>query len=175
MALAETSGAPPSGMVAAAAPLGRRFLAALIDFVLASAPITLAVILRLPLGAQPIAWIAVALASASIWIVNDLVSVARTGQSVGRRYLGIQVLDSHAMNPPTLGQVALRNLVAEAAIGIAWHPFTGIPMFFVLGPWPLICYAPAVADRRWHRALHDRWSHTVVIELDHDTSRFGSS
>ena len=165
MALADTSGAAPARAVATAAPLARRFLAGLIDFALATAPITLAVILRLPLGAQPVAWIAVALVSASIWIVNDFVAVARTGQSVGRRSLGIQVLDSHAMVPPTFGQVAFRNLVAEAAIGIAWHPFTGIPIIIVLGPWPVICYTPAVKDRRWHRALHDRWAHTVVIDL----------
>ena len=166
MSLADTSGVAPVRAVATAASLARRFLAGLIDFALATAPITLAVILRLPLGAPPSAWIAVALASASIWIVNDLVVVARTGQSVGRRYLGIRVLDSHAMIPPTFGQVVFRNLVAEAAIGIAWHPFTSIPIFIVLGPWPVICYTPAVKDRRWHRALHDRWAHTVVIDVN---------
>jgi hypothetical protein len=35
----------------------------------------------------------------------------------------------------------------------------------VISPWPIICYAFAVTDKRWHRGLNDRWASTVVIDV----------
>ena len=49
--------------------------------------------------------------------------------------------------------------------GVAWHPFAAYPNLAVMiGPWPVIDGGFAVADRQWHRAVHDRWAHTVVID-----------
>jgi hypothetical protein len=81
--------------------------------------------------------------------------------------LGIQIVDSYTMTPPSGWQVFGRNFLKHLlGVGMAWHPFGGIPGFVVIvGPWPIICFVPAVADRRWHRGLHDRWSHTVVIDV----------
>ena len=105
-------------------------------------------------------------AAIAIAIANDVALVARSGQSVGRRWLGICVLDSHTMKPPHVGQVIVRNIVGGASFGIGLQPFAFLPgLMLIIGPWPIICYAPAIADRRWHRGLNDRWAHTVVIDL----------
>jgi uncharacterized RDD family membrane protein YckC len=111
-------------------------------------------------------------AAFAIAIANDIALVARSGQSIGRRWLGICVLDSHTMLPPSVGQVIFRNFLAGAVFGIGWHPFAFLPgLMLIVGPWPIICYAPAVADRRWHRGLNDRWAHTVVIDVLADEHR----
>jgi uncharacterized RDD family membrane protein YckC len=111
-------------------------------------------------------------AAIAIVIANDIALVARSGQSVGRRWLGICVLDSHTMLPPSVGQVIFRNVLGGAQFGLAWHPFSFWPGFMlIIGPWPIACYAPAIADRRWHRGLNDRWAHTVVIDVLADEHR----
>jgi len=91
----------------------------------------------------------------------------------GKWLLGIQIVDSHTMVPPRGRQVVLRNLFKYGLnVGIPWHPFAGAPMI-VLGPWPIICFASAIADRSWHRGPHDRGAHTVVIDVrvDDDGAR----
>ena len=157
--------ATPPTRAAAAAPLVRRFVAWLVDGALAGAPIVLALVATAGGGPRTALVSLAVVAAIAIGITNDIVLVARSGQSVGRRWLGICVLDSHAMQPPAVGQVIVRNIVGGASFGIAWHPFANLALIFVIGPWPIICYAPAVADRRWHRGLNDRWAHTVVIDL----------
>jgi uncharacterized RDD family membrane protein YckC len=162
------SGRPAAvtGRVAAAAPLWRRFVACIIDGLLAMAPLAV-VVLATHDGVLRSALVALALVAALlIGIGNGIVLVVRSGQSLGRRWFGIQVLDSHRMVPPDVWQVILRNIVGGVGFGIGWHPFGFLPGFMVIvSPWPIICYIPALIDRRWHRGLNDRWAHTVVIDL----------
>jgi hypothetical protein len=155
---------PPALRVATAAPLWRRFVAWILDGVLALVPIGIALVLST--GGPRSVFIGLGLAaSLLVAIANDIVLVVRDGQSVGRRLLAIRVLDSHSMSPPRLGQVILRNIIGGGAVGIGWQPVAFLPAFLVIGPWPIICYGFAVADRRWHRGLNDRWAHTVVIDV----------
>jgi uncharacterized RDD family membrane protein YckC len=90
--------------------------------------------------------------------------VAVAGSSVGRRLFGMRVVDSTTMAPPRFGQIIWRYAVQSASFGFAWHPF-GSSLMLVVGPWPLICFAPALFDEHWHRGLHDRLAHTVVIDV----------
>jgi hypothetical protein len=70
------------------------------------------------------------------------------------------------MQPPPVQQVILRCIFSGGfAAGVGWQPFAFLPGFMVIiSPWPLICFIPAILDRRWHRGLNDRWAPTVVID-----------
>ena len=155
---------PPELRVATAAPLWRRFVAWSLDGLLPLVPILIAAV---PSTGHPRSLLmALGIGTALlIAITNSIVLVARDGQSIGRRLLAIKVLDSHSMSPPGVTQVIFRNIIGGASFGFGWHPFAFFPGFLIVGPWPFICYGFAVADRRWHRALNDRWAHTVVIDV----------
>jgi uncharacterized RDD family membrane protein YckC len=155
---------PPELRIATAAPLWRRFVAWVLDGLLPLVPILVAA--TTSRGHPRSVLTALAIATALlVAIANSIVLVARDGQSLGRRLLAIKVLDSHSMSPPSVPQVIFRNIIGGASFGLGWHPFAFLPLFLVAGPWPFICYGFAVADRRWHRALNDRWAHTVVIDV----------
>jgi uncharacterized RDD family membrane protein YckC len=157
--------------VATKASLWRRFVAALVDGAISLLPILLALIVSWAGGPDAVFALGF-LGSLAIVIANDIALVARTGQSIGRRLLGVRVVDSSKMTPPNLGQVIFRTVLSGTGIGIAWRPIAAIPALGILiGPWPLICYGFAVADRRWHRGLNDRWAHTVVIDVRAERSR----
>jgi RDD family len=155
---------PPALRVATAAPLWRRFVAWILDGLLALAPIGIALAISTS-GPRSVFMGLGFAASLLVAIGNDIVLVARDGQSIGRRLLAIKVLDSHSMSPPLVWQVIWRNIVGGAGFGFAWQPLAFLPLLVVVGPWPIICYGFAVADRRWHRGLNDRWAHTVVIDV----------
>jgi RDD family len=164
--------APHILRVATAAPLWRRFVAWLVDGAIAAAPIVLAYAVTSSGGLRTVAMSVAFIAAITIAIVNGIVLVARSGQSIARRWLGISILDSHTMLPPHVGQVILRNFIGGSTFGIGWHPFAFLPsLMVIIGPWPIINYAPAIANRRWHRGLNDRWAHTVVIDLLADPRR----
>jgi uncharacterized RDD family membrane protein YckC len=157
--------------VATAASLGRRLVAAAVDGAVDFALVPLMIMLQRRSGF--VAATAVALtvmALIAIVIVNEFVLVARTGQSVGKRLLGIRVVDSSTMAPPRVGQIIWRNLVKGGVSGFGWHPFGGATSF-TIGAWPVICFAPAIFDTKWHRGLHDRLAHTVVIDVRGERGR----
>jgi uncharacterized RDD family membrane protein YckC len=148
---------------ATAAPLTRRFVAWILDSAIVLIPAALALTIARHHGpGLDVALLVVA--AIVLAVINQLALVVRTGQSVGRRLFDIRVVDSTAMIPPRVGQVLWRNFIGGANVGILWHPIAALPNV-ALGPWPLICYGFAVADGRWHRAVNDRWSHTVVIDV----------
>lgn len=150
--------------IATKASLWRRFVAALADGAISFLPLLFALIVSWAGGPQLFALGFLGLIA--IVAANDIALVARTGQSIGRRLLGVRVVDSSKMTPPNLGQVIFRTVLSGTGTGVAWRPIAAIPAFGILiGPWPLICYGFAVADRRWHRGLNDRWAHTVVIDV----------
>jgi uncharacterized RDD family membrane protein YckC len=150
--------------VASPAPLWRRFVGSVVDGALAFAPLAVVLASTSDGGVRTaLTWVAV-LVSIAIVIVNDIVLVARRGQSLGRRLFAIQVVDGHTMRPPGLLAVLVRGFVGTLQFGYAWHPF-GLPFMVLVGPWPVICYAPVLFDRQWRRGLHDRWSGTVVIDV----------
>jgi uncharacterized RDD family membrane protein YckC len=156
--------------IATKASLWRRFVAALVDSAISFVPILLALIVSWAGG--PAVFGLGFLGLIAIVIANDIALVARTGQSIGRRLLGVRVVDTSKMTPPNLGQVIFRSVLSGTGTGIAWRPIAAIPSLGILiGPWPLICYGFAVADRRWHRGLNDRWAHTVVIDVRAERSR----
>jgi uncharacterized RDD family membrane protein YckC len=104
----------------------------------------------------------------AIYIVNEYVLVARTGQSLGKRLLAMRVVDSSTMRPPRVGQIMWRDIVMSGINGFGWHPFGGA---FVVSPWPIVVFAAALLDTQWHRGLHDRWAHTLVIDVRGERTR----
>jgi uncharacterized RDD family membrane protein YckC len=82
---------------------------------------------------------------------------------LGKRLFAMRVVDSSTMRPPGRGQAFWRYGLRSAVVGIGWHPFGGT--IFTVGPWPFVCFAPALFDKQWHRGLHDRLAHTVVIDV----------
>ena len=154
--------------VATPAPHRRRLVADVVDLGVDLSPVVVPAIAGHWLSGALFAACLVLFGVGSIAVVavNEFVLVASRGQSVGKRLLGIQVVDSHTMIPPRGWNVVWRNAAkCLFGVGFAWTPLATVPGFMiVVGPWPLICFGPAFADR-WHRGLHDRWAHTVVIDV----------
>lgn len=143
--------------VATAAPLGRRCAAALCDgaLILGSAAL---------LAWMAGVWTALG-AVVVVAVVNELVAVVRTGQSFGWWLTRLQLVDANSGHPPVLGQVLLRNVLLGAYFGLAWQPLPNVPnLVLFVGPLPFLLFLPALFDHRWHRALYDRWTHTVLID-----------
>jgi hypothetical protein len=156
--------APVIHRTATAAPLWRRFAAWIMDGALALAPFSLLWLVPvhgLPHAALGLLGVAATIAVAS-W--NSIALVARCGQSLGLRWLGMQLLDSAKMTPPGIGQIVWRGFLGGMGIAFAWHPFFLPRVALMINPWAIVCYAFAFTDQRWHRALYDRWAHTVVID-----------
>jgi hypothetical protein len=147
--------------VAHPAPLTRRFAAWILDQALVLLPVVVAQVA----GAPDVIVVLLFIASIVIAIANSLVLVVRTGQSLGRRVFAVKVLDSNRMTPPGVWQVIWRDAVGGPGFGLPWRPISALPgLIVVLGPWPLICYGAVWFDQRWRRGVHDRWSHTVVVD-----------
>jgi hypothetical protein len=126
---------------------------------LAFSPIGLVYVVTDPGGLRDMLALFALIATIVIAIANDIVLVARTGQSIGRKLCGISVLDSGTMLPPLTAQAFLRGVLGSGAGGL------------VAVVWLPICFIPAFIDRHWHRGLNDRWAHTVVIDLLADQRR----
>lgn len=154
--------------VAKAAPLHRRIAALVVDLGIDSSPILLLTAIGwFADGALFGACVALfGIGAIAVVMINEYALVVSRGQSVGKRLLGIQVVDSHTMLPPHGWEVVWRNAAKSLfGGGFAWTPLAAASGFtIIVGAWPLICFAPAIADR-WHRGLHDRWAHTVVIDV----------
>jgi uncharacterized RDD family membrane protein YckC len=149
-----------------AAAIARRAGALALDLVIQTAPLLVA----LPLYhsttgvGRSLLWASASLLTLAISIVNSVVLVARTGQSLGKRRLAIRIVDRRTGQNPGVVQVIWREFLAGLHFGVAWHPVTGAPFVVMVGPWIVIDGTPALFDPRWHRTLHDRWSNTVVID-----------
>ena len=150
---------PETRRVATASPLWRRFAAWIADWALAFSPVGLVYVATDPGGLRDALELFALIATIVIAIANDIMLVARTGQSIGRKLCGIIVLDSRTMLPPLTEQAFLRCVLGTGAGGL------------VAALWLPICFIPAFIDRQWHRGLNDRWAHTVVIDLLADQHR----
>ena len=128
-----------------APPPPRRLAAGVVDVVVDWSPLLLVALLSRSIHGAVLAVLVVLGAAGvlAIVVVNEFVCVTRSGQSVGKRLLAIQVVDVHAMMPPDVGQLFWRNLLRSIQFGVVWHPFGTLTSFIVVvGPWPVICYAP---------------------------------
>lgn len=126
--------------------LGRRLGARLLDG-LVLAPVVFASWLF----DQPMRFVLLTLVQA----VYEITFVARDGRTIGKRWLGLQVLDLDTGNVPTLNQAALRFAVPELSTvaQVTAGDIGGLVLLAVFLP---ILKGPL------HRGLHDHAAGTVV-------------
>jgi uncharacterized RDD family membrane protein YckC len=154
------------------APLGSRIVARLIDLVLVGAITAAAAV---PLGMQAWEHVQEKLEAArlsgekvTVWLVDgttgvqlgivlavllvagvllEVLPTSRTGRTLGKKLLGLQVRDIEGHEPPSFGAAFLRWAVGT------------IPTLLVVG---VIGHLWALVDRPWRQAWHDKAAHTFV-------------
>jgi uncharacterized RDD family membrane protein YckC len=104
--------------------------------------------------AQLLQWVILAIA-ALVWLAYEVPAVARTGQTLGKRVVGIRVVRLDGVTPVGAGR-SLRR----------WN-ILGVPLLF-----PFCCIGPVIQavdcawllfDRPLQQALHDKAAQTVVV------------
>jgi uncharacterized RDD family membrane protein YckC len=125
------------------ADLGRRWLARLVDSLVLLAFSGLLVVL---FGYSPIAVLVAVAAN----IAYEVYFVSTSGQTPGKRLLGIAVSDADGDLLPTPGQALRRTAPAFVA---------ALP---AIGPVALVFYAPVLWQPR-RQGLHDQLARTVVV------------
>jgi uncharacterized RDD family membrane protein YckC len=106
-------------------------------------------------------------------LANEVGWATRTGQSLGRRRLGLHVLDAATLQPVSRPRLALRFVVAAAPIAIG-----GLVAFTWFGTWlgilgvlltaGAVLAVPGLAFfRDDKRGLHDLVAGTVSVEARH--------
>jgi uncharacterized RDD family membrane protein YckC len=103
--------------------------------------------------------IVIVILAAALWFAYEVPAVANTGQTPGKRLLGIKVVRLEQAGPVGFGR-SLRR----------WNTI-GIPtlLWFCCGIGLLLQIVDvvfALGDRRLQQALHDRSAHTVVISVE---------
>jgi uncharacterized RDD family membrane protein YckC len=101
----------------------------------------------------------------AVQIVNQVVLVARTGQSIGKRLTGLRIVGFTNHRTPSGVQAFARWFVVSIAIGIAWRPGWLVGGWSItIGPWQLLCYGLVLLDPTTRRGLHDRIAGTIVVD-----------
>jgi uncharacterized RDD family membrane protein YckC len=107
--------------------------------------------------------LAITIIGIALWFAYEVPAVANTGQTLGKRLVGIKVLRVDADEP-----VGFRRSIRR------WNPM-GLPTFlwtcgvgFVL---QAIDAVFVLFDRPLHRALHDKTAGTVVVHVGRDRIR----
>ncbi|NYV77384.1 RDD family protein, partial [Streptomyces sp. UH6] len=80
-------------------------------------------------------------------VLLEVLPTSRTGRTLGKKALGLQVRDIEGHEPPSFGGALLRWAVGT------------IPTLLVIGVVGLFW---AVVDRPWRQAWHDKAAHTFV-------------
>ena len=136
------------------ASLSQRLVAAAIDLVVLGAAFV-------ALAAWPL-WLGATLFLA-VGFANTIVAMALWGLSLGKALVGIRVVKEVDGSVPRFGTAFIRAGVQSFQVGFAVHPFGIEWLTVIVGPWPLVCYGPLLADRELRRGLHDRIAGTLVI------------
>ena len=135
------------------ASLGSRLAARLLDGVLLAVPIVLAMIAVVDLDADPIEvplWLRAA--TLVLAAVYEIVFIAFTGQTLGKRLLRIEVVDVTTGRPPRLDGASIRYLVPSVPALVP-----GIGAVITI----LVYLSAAWSPTR--QGWHDRAAGTVVV------------
>jgi len=142
----ETGNVPPP------AERGMRLIAALLDGLCYAVGIILLVFIEgLPPDPNNMVWLLKAYAAAVPVLIVNLIFLARDGQSLGKKALGIRIIRSDGVRA-SLSRILLLRMVAPSLLGFI--PIVG--PFFGLADSLLIFRA----DRR---CLHDHMADTIVV------------
>ncbi|MFI8187233.1 RDD family protein [Streptomyces sp. NPDC085946] len=155
-------GPPPTDPLAGMPPLadsGRRTLARVIDMVLVGIVV---VLLTLPFGVTEYGLdgerievgdsFAQSLIAAVLYIAYDTFLTARTGQTLGKRWLNMRVANLSDGATPTT-----QTSLARAAV--LWLPFA----FCCACIWTVLAGGWSFFDRPYKQGLHDKAARTVVV------------
>jgi uncharacterized RDD family membrane protein YckC len=103
--------------------------------------------------------IAITLIAVALWFAYEVPALANTGQTLGKRVLGLKVLRIEEDKPPGFGRAIRR-----------WNPL-GLPTLlwtcgigFVLQFFDCLY---VLVDRPLHQALHDKSAATIVVHIGH--------
>lgn len=89
-----------------------------------------------------------------LWLAYELPSTINTGQTFGKRILGVTVVDLATGNKPRLGQALRRWLIF--ALPLVFPPICAAPIMAIGAAWCLW-------DRPARQSLHDKFAHTIVV------------
>ncbi|MGW4730383.1 RDD family protein [Streptomyces shenzhenensis] len=92
------------------------------------------------------------LIAAVLYIAYDTVLISRTGQTLGKKWLGMRVANLDNGSTPSVQTALVRALVL-------WIPFA----FCCACIWTAICGGWSFFDRPYKQGLHDKAAKTVVV------------
>ncbi|GAA4821634.1 RDD family protein [Streptomyces ziwulingensis] len=92
------------------------------------------------------------LIAAVLFIAYDTIMISRTGQTLGKKWLGMRVANLDNGATPTVQTSLIRSLVL-------WLPFA----FCCACVWTIICGGWSFFDRPYKQGLHDKAAKTVVV------------
>jgi uncharacterized RDD family membrane protein YckC len=90
--------------------------------------------------------------AAVLYLAYDTFLISRTGQTLGKKWLGMRVADLANGSTPSV-----RTALIRAAV--LWIPFA----FCCACVWTLICGGWSYFDRPYKQGLHDKAAKTVVV------------
>jgi uncharacterized RDD family membrane protein YckC len=105
--------------------------------------------------------IAIMLIAVALWFAYEVPALANTGQTLGKRLLGLKVLRIEEDAPPGMGR-AIRRWNPLALPTLLWTCGVGFFLQF------LDCLF-VVIDRPLHQAFHDKSAATVVVQIGRST------
>ncbi|AVV42381.1 RDD family protein [Streptomyces sp. ID05-04B] len=155
-------GGYPADPLAGMPPLadsGRRTLARIIDMVLVFVVVSLLAwafgVAQYTVDADRIEFgktFGRELVAAILYVAYDTVLTARTGQTLGKRWLGMRVADLDNGSTPSAQTSLVRALVL-------WVPFA----FCCACLWTAVCGGWSYFDKPYKQGLHDKAAKTVVV------------
>ncbi|MDQ0831237.1 putative RDD family membrane protein YckC [Streptomyces achromogenes] len=155
-------GGYPADPLAGMPPLadsGRRTLARIIDMVLVFVVVSLLAwafgVAQYTVDADRIEFgksFGRELVAAILYVAYDTVLTARTGQTLGKRWLGMRVADLDDGSTPSVQTSLVRALVL-------WVPFA----FCCACLWTAVCGGWSYLDKPYKQGLHDKAAKTVVV------------
>ncbi|MGW2617708.1 RDD family protein [Streptomyces sp. NPDC001500] len=155
-------GGRPDDPLAGMPPLadsGRRTLARIIDMVIVFIVVTLLAwafgVAQYTMNADKIEFgktFGRELLAVILYVAYDTVLTTRTGQTLGKRWLGLRVADLDDGSTPSVQTSLIRALVL-------WVPFA----FCCACLWTAICGGWSYFDKPYKQGLHDKAAKTVVV------------
>ncbi|MDX3310708.1 RDD family protein [Streptomyces sp. NPDC054884] len=155
-------GGYPADPLAGMPPLadsGRRTLARIIDMILVFAVVSLLAwafgVAQYTVDADRIEFgktFGRELVAAILYVAYDTVLTARTGQTLGKRWLGMRVANLDNGSTPSAQTSLVRALVL-------WVPFA----FCCACLWTAVCGGWSYFDKPYKQGLHDKAAKTVVV------------
>jgi uncharacterized RDD family membrane protein YckC len=144
------------------APSGRRTLARIIDMIMVAVVVWLITwgvgVSEYNVDSDDMQYgksLAQSALAAVLYIAYDTVMISRSGQTLGKKWLGMRVANLDNGSTPSTQTTLIRSAVL-------WIPFA----FCCACIWTAICGGWSFFDRPYKQGLHDKAAKTVVVSTD---------